>query len=331
MGTDIHLYIEKRDASGKWQIVLPPEPPPESERTEKRTYHEGAKDFKTGKPLVGEYDYVSPFWGPGDCFYVSKCYGDIDENGDEKGCRGAKCGMCQGTERSVKWYRQRNYDVFAILTGTVRNGHGFAGCDTGEGFRGITAEPRGVPKDISKAVKKAASWDHSESWLTLAEVLAYDWDQVTVHRGVIPMNRAAESYPGRYTEYYEDWRDVKPRVGPKTYSGDISGPGIHVVDMPTADRLLAAIAAAKTGTTFEVSKSELDLGAFARGGGFQHITREQKLTFNPDEHKIYVRVAWTETYRESASDFLAFVEQYLVPLAEGGDAADVRLVFGFDS
>ena len=41
----------------------------------------------------------------------------------------------------------RNYDWFAILA-NVRNGIGFAGISTGEGF-GIVSEPKGLPEDLS--------------------------------------------------------------------------------------------------------------------------------------------------------------------------------------
>lgn len=43
------------------------------------------------------------------------------------------------------WYDNRNYDVFAILA-DVRNGSGFAGVSTGEGFAPI-APRRGIPAD----------------------------------------------------------------------------------------------------------------------------------------------------------------------------------------
>lgn len=82
-------------------------------------------------------------------------------------------------------YRGRNYDLFAILA-DVRNGRGFAGCDTGDGFIPI-CKPRGVPEDASRDYRALVeSWDcdgHSHSWHTLADLLAYDWEQGTAHRG----------------------------------------------------------------------------------------------------------------------------------------------------
>lgn len=84
-----------------------------------------------------------------------------------------------------RWLDARNYSRFAILA-DVRNGYGFAGCDTGDGYRPISA-PRGLPAE------KGVYWDdddwrfgdHSFSWLTIDEILAYDWTQVTTRRGFV--------------------------------------------------------------------------------------------------------------------------------------------------
>jgi hypothetical protein len=259
MGTDIHMYVERRD-NGEWKLVAPPPAPPKSERTKTR------KD-RGGK----EYEYVSPFWGPYGCMYDR---GPPDVDDDPEYARLSR----------MHWYRNRNYDVFAILTGTVRNGVGFAGCDMGDGFHGIVSEPRGVRAVGSWTAH--ASWDHSEGWLLLSEILAFNWDQVTRKRGVIPL-RPGTDQSDRSDTNYVSWRANKG--APKSYCGDVAGPSIRVVTESEADRILGA---------------------------------------PPDLNRYYVRVQWTETYREAAEDFLAFVNQMLVPL---GDATDTRLVFGFDS
>lgn len=129
MGTDIHLYVERKNMeTGRWERVSPPDPPPASERTKKR--RDGSS-------------YVDPWWGPGGCMFAG--YGP------------------QSERNATQWYQNRNYSVFAILSGTVRNGYGFAGVSTGQGFVGITEEPRGLPDDISDEVRDNNSWDHSES------------------------------------------------------------------------------------------------------------------------------------------------------------------------
>lgn len=75
----------------------------------------------------------------------------------------------------------RDYDLFAIL-GNVRNGRGFAGVKTGEGFDPMT-DNRGIPEDISPEANEALSHEHSATWVTLPEILAYDWDRSSKHIG----------------------------------------------------------------------------------------------------------------------------------------------------
>ena len=79
----------------------------------------------------------------------------------------------------------RNYNLFAILA-DVRNGVGFAGTDTGDGFVPI-ANPRGIPVDsVSIQEVDEEGWGHDFSWLGLDELLNYDWHgQTTKHRGVV--------------------------------------------------------------------------------------------------------------------------------------------------
>jgi hypothetical protein len=100
-------------------------------------------------------------------------------------------------------YQGRNYDLFAILA-DVRNGYGFAGCDTGDGFIPIS-EPKGLPEDVSPEIQEESdSWDgdgHSHSYLTVKEVMEYDWSQTTKHRcfvqidDYIEMLRKGENIP----------------------------------------------------------------------------------------------------------------------------------------
>ena len=67
----------------------------------------------------------------------------------------------------------RDYDLFAMLA-DVRNGRGFAGCVTGDGFEPIS-KPKGLPEDIGIDLKKHSDGDcgHSASYLTLKELLDY--------------------------------------------------------------------------------------------------------------------------------------------------------------
>lgn len=117
-------------------------------------------------------------------------------------------------EYSRNPYRGRNYDTFAILA-DVRNGYGFAGCDTGKGFN-IISEPKGLPGDVTEEVKAASDkWGcdgHSHSWLTVKEMLDFDWDQIATKRGVL------------HIDAYESWmEETGGKMPPNSYSGGVAG------------------------------------------------------------------------------------------------------------
>lgn len=257
MGCDIHLYVEQKQADGSWKTLAPPE-----------------RDAVRWPRVRREGDgWVSPLWGPLGCMVEDrKCYG---ADGNATTCTGAACAACFGTGRSIKWYRNRNYYAFAILA-DVRNYDG--------GFKAI-AEARGVPPDSSVP---SPSWDHSESWLLLSELLAFDWAQTVELDGVVPVF-AEKRWPE--DDSLQEMRAYR-REQPTSYCGMVGGGGSATVPLALAERLLAGDAKPEAGV------------------------------------KYYTRVTWTNTYREAAADFCAFVEAFLVPL---GDPDSIRITFGFDS
>lgn len=98
---------------------------------------------------------------------------------------------------------ERNYWAFAVLAG-VRNGVGFAGCDTGNEVLPIS-EPRGLPNDT--AIKSnevdyddpGAVWlgDHSFSHVLLSELLAIDFEKKITERGFVSKEQAARVAEGQ--------------------------------------------------------------------------------------------------------------------------------------
>lgn len=118
----------------------------------------------------------------------------------------------------------RSYDWFAILA-DVRNGRGFAGIKTGAGFD-IISEPRGIPEDASQEwLKKCEEWSgdmHSHSYLTLEDFDKFDWNQVTVKTGVIPLDE------------YIKLRGTNN--SPDGWSGSISGGNIVTISEEEADQ-----------------------------------------------------------------------------------------------
>lgn len=136
-------------------------------------------------------------------------------------------------------YDSRNYNLFAMLA-DVRNGHGFAGFKTGERFNPIS-EPKGYPKDMCDELKSdldeysdaayysraTLSNEHSASWLTLKELLDYDWNQTHRAYGCVSENT------------YRDF--IMKGLHPECWSGDTSGRDIIHLSEETMVDLIQGI------------------------------------------------------------------------------------------
>lgn len=198
--------------------------------------------------------------------------------------------------RFGRWYDGRNYDLFAILA-DVRNGHGFAGVDTGDRLVPI-ASPRGIPADCSPSVKKSYDeWDsdgHSHSWFTLRELLDYDWTQVAVKRGTVT------------AVIYEEWKRLKAwEPCPKEYSGGVSGGNVMHVTEEEMNYLINAIAK-------DVDRRDLSAAIATRMAN------------------VYTRIQWTEPYSERVGSWWTQTMPRLLAAAKG-DYDSVRIVFWFDN
>lgn len=192
----------------------------------------------------------------------------------------------------------RNYDLFAILA-DVRNGRGFAGVPTGEGFYPI-ADPRGIPEDAHPETREFLESygvdGHSHSWHDLEALREYDWSQTTRRYGVV----AADVYD----------RLRSRGETPKSWCGGVSGPGI---------------------TTF----TESAYAAWVEAGRPTPPKDAPGIVEHPlheGEIKPYVRMSWRVSYREAAGDGWANTMDRLEELVpEGGSRKDVRVVFFFDN
>lgn len=132
-------------------------------------------------------------------------------------------------------YDSRCYNLFAILA-NVRNGLGFAGIKIGEPFNPIST-PKGYPDDMCEELNRdvnneyeegafdnrpTLSGDHSGSWLTLKELLDYDWEQT--HRDYGCVNE----------DTYRDY--IMKGIHPESWSGNVSGPSIvHISEKEMVD------------------------------------------------------------------------------------------------
>lgn len=147
-------------------------------------------------------------------------------------------GVLQGRGRDGKWLtlceieRSRNYKLFAVLAG-VRNGRGFAGVPIFTPIKPIQ-ENRGLPHDFevdddgqhSLPFGEDKVWmgDHSQGWLTLSELEAWDWVTGVENFGVVDR------------DVYEKWVKAGREGPPPEYSGDVSGQGVIKADERAKER-----------------------------------------------------------------------------------------------
>lgn len=210
------------------------------------------------------------------------------------------------------WYGDRNYNLFSILA-DVRNGYGFAGVDTGTGFRPIS-KPRGLPHDVSREIRTYSDWygsdGHSHSHLTLGEILSYDWTQTTVHTGVIDIKS------------YNSWRDYGKAEGhaPNEYSASIDGPNIETISMEKADEKIQDLASSHIGKDGHTDWPTV------------HKILESHSKFpSPNDRttRYYVQIHWESPYHRSAGSFWSETIPRLLHLQKRYQ--EVRLVFWFDN
>jgi hypothetical protein len=336
MGTDIHLEVEVLKPNG-WE----------------RVPHLPRPCWSCGEynPETGEYEdsrgWFHPWVNPGEVG-EHKILEDGGSGGRVRIDEQRECYSCHGAKVVYdQIYRDRNYDVFGILA-DVRNGTGFAGIDTGDGFVPI-AEPRGLPEDLSDEVSKRLRlieeddpdeeiyeqleatqegyWslgDHSFSYVLLSEVLEdYDWSRTTRKRGWVDAWN------------FELWR----RKGePGYWSGGISGQRIEHISNQQMARMIDEGDIVFVGEDAEWEDKQ---GFHERPytTGFQRTMKELGdfpegsvgAGMQEQGDRYYTLVEWEVPYKDSAEHFLARMQEVVVPLAPDGDLSKVRLVFGFDS
>lgn len=206
-----------------------------------------------------------------------------------------------------RWYDGRNYRLFGMLA-NVRNGIGFAGVDTGDAFRFIS-EPRGLPdgmaeyigeiRDKDGSVEDYDFWfgDHSHSWLTLPELIDFDWYQSTKCRGWVNGPQ------------FEEWDRMKEwESEPREHCGGVSGGNVtHISETEMRQRLTEIKQITKPWSAAEAKIKDL-------------------------YSSTYCLVEWPMFYSEAAGKFYTQTMPRMFRLAKQvGGPENVRIVFGFDS
>lgn len=204
-----------------------------------------------------------------------------------------------------RFYSGRNYNLFAILA-DVRNGSGFAGCDTGDGFSPIS-EPKGIPEDVCSFIQSESDgWagdGHSHSYFTVEELLAYDWTQTTTVRTMIDLKT--------YTQWANS--DKASGVYPEKSCSGVGGTKIN------EDSVLSYIN--------ETYKPDIPFTKMT--WQVMHFVRDKF-----DEDKIgsfdapYVKSSFEIPYYNAAENFLS---KTLMKMLRLGKQNEVRAVFWFDN
>jgi hypothetical protein len=210
---------------------------------------------------------------------------------------------------NTRFYTGRNYDFFAILA-DVRNGRGFAGVKTGDGFVPMDT-PRGLPDDCSPEVRaESDGWGgdgHSHSHFTVAEIMAYDWTQTTRKSGFVqPIG----------------WSEWKDNGAPESWCGAVSGGAVRHL----------------TEAQFQAAwESVRDKAGYPKQRRASAHLRDLSSGANPDLDALvaelgggspYCQVEWGVSYVDAGSHFLG---NTLPRLWRLGAHDDVRIVFWFDN
>ena len=237
----------------------------------------------------------------------------------------------------------RNYDWFSILA-DVRNGSGFAGVNTGQGFDVITGKPRGLPTDISDeglkyfclpVTENPELFDkENDGNYYVDKETALSWIDKGYSKLITVDGEEYVTNPDYHSDNYVtaedfenfDWNQVTIKTGtislnqytelrgtnkcPEVWSASISG-GDHItVSEEQADNILDG-----------------DVGMMLSRK--ESIFSKTVITKPASEWTINVQYNWTVLYSEW---FKYNIENTVQPLKELAEKyEDARIVFSFDN
>lgn len=158
-------------------------------------------------------------------------------------------------------FHVRSYDTFAILA-NVRNGSGFAGCNTGNGFISFPHH-RGLPADVSEGVLKKYSvtvrqkgddpdesgtcdWRSAETWVIGGTSYWIERDKIVsdpdAHSASYLSLVELEAYDWQQTTKhrgivdYKQYQEWKKKGKPSSWSGGVWGGSIQHVSHEEMDQ-----------------------------------------------------------------------------------------------
>lgn len=155
MGTDIHIYAEVKK-NGEWESAVPIVPHP-------KYWYDNIIDIEARNLNI---NWQSPKYKKLEAKYKKMSTQKILKTFP----RDLILWHCEFDDE----FDERNYNRFAILAG-VRNAYDY---DFGE--------PKGLPDDVSLVIKMLDDQfgeGHSHSWITLHELLDFNWEEKLVHSG----------------------------------------------------------------------------------------------------------------------------------------------------
>lgn len=200
-------------------------------------------------------------------------------------------GMLQETidEPADPFYEGQNRALYAILSGR----HNFSEFPT------IVPEPRGLPGDLSEEVQTYVNWYRDEgqfisspSWVTLAEILAFDWD--------VPVE----------LHVYADGQEFDAMSRPPLGKPGVIGEPAHVFE-----------AAKRDGCTYVGPEEMAEKIAEMK---MRYKKEDWMMGFTRELRSTYCHVTYTETYGEMADWFLTEAVPRMKRLSA---PEDVRCIF----
>lgn len=235
----------------------------------------------------------------------------------------------------------RNYDTFAMLA-NVRNGRGFAGVKTGDGFPFI-AEPRGLPDDF----QRVEPCDDSYDWYGKPfDETKWQISSTSDYHMLPADTPSGDDYAWQDDEAYRKKRLEEKAQAGVVSMGDHSYSWVTALEVNQFIKKWSAESTRKTGVLsqgeyivwrdVEVPKEPESYCGAVSGKGIETVTAktynflEQSDQLKPAT-KYYVQVEWDQSIIDSG--YIRRISDELNRLCEKHDVRPsyCRMVFGFDS